>query len=149
MIDRLCIIGVGLIGGSLALALKKAGVCREIIGAGRNKERLEKALSLGVVDRFETDYAKAVHMADVVLVAVPLGAMKEVFEQIAPVLNSHTIVTDAGSAKRAIMLKTFCHCAAPSAYCALYGGSARLHCRHAPPADPLVTVQDGQRTLHR
>lgn len=110
MINRLCIIGVGLIGGSLALALKKAGVCREVIGAGRNKERLEKALSLGVIDRAETSYAKAVQQADMVFVAVPLGAMKEVFEQIAPALHPHTIVTDAGSAKMCVVedaIKTF------------------------------------------
>lgn len=103
MINRLCIIGVGLIGGSLALALKKAGACKEVIGAGRNKERLEKALSLGVIDRIETDYAKAVQQADMVFVAVPLGAMKEVFEQIAPGLHPRTIVTDAGSAKMCVV----------------------------------------------
>ena len=103
MINRLCIIGVGLIGGSLALALKKTGFCREIIGAGRNKERLEKALSLGVVDRIEMDYAKAVHQSDMVFVAVPLGAMKDVFKQIATALPAHTIVTDAGSAKLCVI----------------------------------------------
>jgi prephenate dehydrogenase len=103
MINRLCIIGVGLIGGSLALALKKAGVCREVIGTGRNRERLEKALSLGVIDRIELNYAKAVRQSDMVFVAVPLGAMKDVFEQIAPALDSHTIVTDAGSAKMSVI----------------------------------------------
>ncbi len=103
MINRLCIIGVGLIGGSLALALKKTGFCREIIGAGRNKERLEKALSLGVVDRIEMDYAKAVHQSDMVFVAVPLGAMKDVFKQIATALPAHAIVTDAGSAKLCVI----------------------------------------------
>ncbi|MDQ1362504.1 MAG: Prephenate dehydrogenase/arogenate dehydrogenase family protein [Pseudomonadota bacterium] len=103
MINRLCIIGVGLIGGSLALALKKAGICREVIGAGRNRERLERALSLGVIDRAETDYARAVQQADMVFVAVPLGAMKEVFEQIAPALHPHTIITDAGSAKMCVI----------------------------------------------
>ena len=103
MINRLCIIGVGLIGGSLALALKKAGFCREVIGAGRNKDRLEKALSLGVIDRVEMDYVKAAHLSDMIVVAVPLGAMKEVFEQIAPALHAHTIVTDAGSAKMCVI----------------------------------------------
>ena len=103
MINRLCIIGVGLIGGSLALALKKAGFCREIIGAGRNRERLEKALSLGVIDRIEMDYAKAAHLSDMIFVAVPLGAMKQVFEQIAPALHAQTIVTDAGSAKMCVI----------------------------------------------
>lgn len=103
MINRLCIIGVGLIGGSLALALKKAGVCREVIGTGRSRERLEKALSLGVIDRIELNYAKAVRQSDMVFVAVPLGAMKDVFEQIVPALDSHTIVTDAGSAKMSVI----------------------------------------------
>ena len=103
MINRLCIIGVGLIGGSLALALKKSGYCREVIGAGRNREHLEKALSLGVVDFIETSYAKAVKNADVVFVAVPLGAMRDVFTQISPALQSNTIVTDAGSAKLCVI----------------------------------------------
>ena len=103
MINRLCIIGVGLIGGSLALALKKSGYCREVIGAGRSKERLEEALSLGVVDRIEMDYTKAVKQADMVLVAVPLGAMREVFEQIATALPANCIVTDAGSAKLCVI----------------------------------------------
>ncbi len=103
MIDRLCIIGVGLIGGSLALALKKAGYCREIVGAGRNVSNLKKAQELGVIDRFETDYAKAVAHADIVFVAVPLGAMAEVFEKIKPALNKHTLVTDGGSAKQCVI----------------------------------------------
>lgn len=103
MINRLCIIGVGLIGGSLALALKKTGYVKTVVGAGRNRERLEKALSLGVIDYLETDYQKAVRDADVVLVAVPLGAMKEVFQQVASALQPHTIVTDAGSAKLCVI----------------------------------------------
>jgi prephenate dehydrogenase len=103
MINRLCIIGVGLIGGSLALALKKAGYVREVVGAGRNRERLEKAVSLGVIDTFEMDYARAVHDCDMVFVAVPLGVMREVFDQIAPALAKHTIVTDGGSAKMCVV----------------------------------------------
>lgn len=103
MIDRLCIIGVGLIGGSLALALKKAGYCREVVGAGRNASNLKKAQELGVIDRFETDYSKAVAHADVVFVAVPLGAMAEVFEKIKPALNKQTLVTDGGSAKQCVI----------------------------------------------
>ena len=103
MINRLCIIGVGLIGGSLALALKKAGYCQEIIGAGRNKQRLEKAVELGVIDGYELDYAKAVSHADVVFVSVPMGSMAEVFTKMAPGLHKHTIVTDGGSAKQSVI----------------------------------------------
>jgi len=103
MIDRLCIIGVGLIGGSLGLALKKAGFCKTVIGAGRNVEHLELAVSLGVIDEFETDYEKAVANSDVIFVSVPLGVMSEVFEKIAPALQSQAIVTDAGSAKHSVI----------------------------------------------
>jgi len=99
MIDRICIIGVGLIGGSLALALKQAGFCKRVIGAGRNAQRLEKAVELGVIDEYELDYRKAVAHADLVFLAVPLGSMGDIFEKIAPGLHAHTVVTDGGSAK--------------------------------------------------
>lgn len=103
MVNKICIIGVGLIGGSLALALKKTGFCQTVIGAGRNQHRLEQALSLGVIDACELDYAKAVADADLVFISVPLGAMEEVFEKIRPGLKSHTIVTDGGSAKHSVI----------------------------------------------
>jgi prephenate dehydrogenase len=103
VIDRLCIIGVGLIGGSLARALRKAGYCREIVGAGRNPEHLQQAVDLGVIDRFETDLACAVNGADMVLVAVPLGAMEHVFSAIRGQLAAHVVLTDAGSAKGSVI----------------------------------------------
>lgn len=103
MINRLCVIGVGLIGGSLALALKKAGFCKEVIGAGRNEQRLMKAQELGVIDHYETDYAKAVSKADIVFVAVPLGSMADIFRKIEPALQSHTLITDGGSAKYCVV----------------------------------------------
>ena len=103
MINRICIIGVGLIGGSLSLALKKNGFCQHVIGAGRNQSRLEHALSLGVVDECELDYARAVADADLVFISVPLGAMADVFEKIRPGLKPHTIVTDGGSAKHCVI----------------------------------------------
>ena len=103
MINRLCIIGVGLIGGSLALALKKAGYCQTIVGAGRNVENLKKAVELNVIDEYETDLTKAVKDADVILIAVPLGAMADVFNKIAPVIKESAIVTDAGSAKCSVI----------------------------------------------
>lgn len=102
-IERLCVIGVGLIGGSLALALKKAGYCNHIVGAGRNEQHLSHALELGILDEYTLDYAQAVSDADVVFVAVPLGAMADVFEQIEPALNPGTLVTDAGSAKHRVV----------------------------------------------
>ena len=103
MINRLCIIGVGLIGGSLARALRAARYCREVIGAGRNPVHLQQAVDLGVIDRFETDPGLAVAGADMVLVAVPLGAMEGVFRSIHGRLDAGAVLTDAGSAKGSVI----------------------------------------------
>ena len=90
---------VGLIGGSFALALRKAGYKGHIVGSGRNIENLEKAIGLGVIDSYKTDPAVAVKQCDMVLLAVPMGAMKAVLMAIKPALQADTIVTDAGSVK--------------------------------------------------
>jgi len=103
MIERLCVIGVGLIGGSLARALRDAGACREVVGAGRNPAHLQTAVDLGVIDRYETDLARAVAGADMVLVSVPLGAMAAVFSAIKGHLAGHAVLTDAGSAKGGVI----------------------------------------------
>ena len=103
LINKLCIIGVGLIGGSLARALKKAGAVGEVVGAGRDVAHLEKAKALGVIDQFETDISLAVDGCDMVVVAVPLGAMQSVFEKIAPVITNDMIITDVGSAKGSVV----------------------------------------------
>ncbi len=103
MIERLCVIGVGLIGGSLARALRDAGYVREIVGASRNPAHLQRALELGVIDRFDTDLASAVHGADMVFVSVPLGAMGAVFQAIGGALADGAVVTDGGSAKASVV----------------------------------------------
>ena len=98
-INKLVIIGVGLIGGSFALALREAGVAREIVGAGRSAANLEEALRLGAIDRIAPDAAEAVRDADLVMLAVPVGQMAALMQQIAPCLGARTVVTDAGSTK--------------------------------------------------
>ncbi len=103
MIERLCIIGVGLIGGSLARALREAGFCKQVVGNGRNPAHLQQAVELGVIDRFDTDPARAVAGADMVLVAVPLGAMESVFSSIRGHLAENAVLTDAGSAKVSVI----------------------------------------------
>jgi prephenate dehydrogenase len=103
MIRRLCVIGVGLIGGSLARALRQVGYCREVVGAGRDPQHLQRAVELGVIDRFATDLAQAVQGADMVLVAVPLGAMQAVFSAIRGQLAEDAVLTDAGSAKASVI----------------------------------------------
>ncbi len=99
MIERLCIIGVGLIGGSLARALRDAGACQEVVGAGRSVGNLQIAVDLGVIDRYETDLGQAVSGADMVVVCVPLGAMEGVFNAIKGQLSGQVVLTDVGSAK--------------------------------------------------
>jgi prephenate dehydrogenase len=102
-LERLTIIGVGLIGGSLARAVRQADGCGEVIGCSRSVAHLQKAVSLGVIDRFETNVAAAVEGADMVVVAVPLGAMAAVFKQMASHLLPDATVTDVGSAKSSVI----------------------------------------------
>ncbi len=100
MIHKLAVIGVGLIGGSLALALKAAAEVETVVGAGRDENNLKLAQSLGIVDEWTTSLTEAVKDADVVLVAVPMGAYKSVFSMIAPHLKEGAVVTDVGSTKQ-------------------------------------------------
>jgi len=100
---RFTIIGVGLIGGSLARALRRVNACDEIVGCGRDEAHLQKAVELGVIDRYEVDPAAAVSGADVVVLAVPLRAMVTVLTQIAPGLAADVVITDVGSAKGCVV----------------------------------------------
>jgi prephenate dehydrogenase len=103
MINRLAIIGVGMIGSSLALALKKAGVVGQVVGCGRNQKNLDKAIELGVIDSYQRSISEAVKQADVVVVAVPLGAMQAVFEEINQSITDDMVITDVGSAKASVV----------------------------------------------
>jgi prephenate dehydrogenase len=98
-LKKLVIFGVGLIGGSLALALKRAKAAPVIVGIGRSGESLKSALDLGVIDAAEIDPAKALAGADMVVIAVPVAQTPEVLKTIAPHLDGKTIVTDVGSTK--------------------------------------------------
>jgi prephenate dehydrogenase len=98
MFNKLVIIGVGLIGGSVALAARRAGLAQQIVGAGRPGETLDDAVKLGVIDAAASP-AEAVRDADFVLLAIPVGKMPDVMASIAPHLPPHAIVTDAGSTK--------------------------------------------------
>jgi len=100
---RLAVIGVGLIGGSLARALRAAGMVEEVVGCGRGRANLERALELGVIDAFSHEVAEAVAGADLIFVAVPLGAMRQTFEAMRGHLASDAVITDAGSAKASVV----------------------------------------------
>ena len=103
MINRLAIIGVGLIGSSLALGLKQAKAVGHVVGCGRNQTNLQKGIELGVIDSYCDSVAEAVKGADVVVVAVPLGTMQNIFQQMSNVISSATIVTDVGSTKGSVI----------------------------------------------
>ncbi len=102
-IPRLAIIGVGLIGGSLARALKQINACGEVVGCGRNTVALQQAIELGVIDRYVTQPADAVKEAEMIVVAVPLGTMATIFDAIRDNLSPHAIITDVGSAKATVV----------------------------------------------
>jgi len=99
LIGRLVVVGVGLIGGSFAAALRRAGQVGEIVGVGRSAESKREALELGLIDRAESDWAAALAGADLVLLAMPVGQMDAVMSAMLPHLSPHTVVTDAGSTK--------------------------------------------------
>ena len=99
MPGKVVIVGVGLIGGSFALALKRAGQVGEVVGIGRHPEALARALELGIVDRITDDYADALRGADLVLLAAPVAQTGPILEALLPHLEPQTVVTDAGSTK--------------------------------------------------
>jgi len=102
-VPTLAVIGVGLIGGSLALALKEAGAVGEVVGIGRSLANLEKALELGVVDRFTQDPVDGVRGADLIFLATPVLTLREVAAVIAPHLKPGAILTDGGSVKGSVV----------------------------------------------
>jgi|SRR6185503_16309898 len=100
LFERVAILGVGLIGGSFALALKHARACAHVVGAGRNAANLGLALERGVIDSVAADAVAAAHGADLVLLAAPVAQFPRLFRDIASVLGPKALVTDAGSTKR-------------------------------------------------
>jgi len=100
---RTAIIGIGLIGGSFALAAKRAGIVETVVSVARSDETLQAALEMGAADEVTNNPAEAVRGADLVYIAVPVGATRGVFEQIRDSLEPGALVTDAGSTKREVM----------------------------------------------
>lgn len=103
LFERVAILGVGLIGGSFALALKQAKACAHVAGAGRRAANLKLALERGVIDSIAADAIAAAHGADLVLLAAPVAQFPRLFRDIASVLGPKAIVTDAGSTKRDVV----------------------------------------------
>ena len=102
-VERLTIVGVGLIGGSVGRALRDASVATEVVGYGRNPEHLSRAVELGLVDHWSTVLSDAVAGAEVVIVATPVGAMPGLFQKLTELVSPTCIVTDAGSVKKKVV----------------------------------------------
>jgi len=102
-IERLALIGVGLIGGSLTMSLKHSGVVKEVVGAARTRETLKKALDLGVIDRAEIELEAAAKGADMVVIATPMQAIPAILGRLDKCIDEHTVVTDVGSVKHYVV----------------------------------------------
>ena len=99
LFKKTVIFGVGLIGGSFALALRKAGAVSEVVGFGRSAATLKQAQQLGIIDRIGSDLAAELGDADLVLLATPVGQMADIMARLAPHLGARTLITDGGSTK--------------------------------------------------
>lgn len=102
-IPKLAVVGVGLIGGSLSLALKATGSVGKVVGIGRGQANLDKAMELRVVDSVTQDLVAGVADADVVFLATPVLALGPVARQLMPHLKPGAILTDGGSVKQAVI----------------------------------------------
>jgi len=103
LFQRVAVVGVGLIGGSFALALKEAKACGHVVGVGRSPANLKLALARGAIDSISTDPALAAEGADLVLVASPVGQFEKIFRAVAGSLKPDAVLTDAGSTKRDVV----------------------------------------------
>ncbi|MFT5114550.1 MAG: prephenate dehydrogenase [Parasphingorhabdus sp.] len=102
-IDTLLVVGVGLIGGSLSLALKKHGLVNHVIGYGRNQSNLDQGVELGVIDEACADLGDAAARANIILLACPVGAIGNVLDTLVDRISDQTIITDAGSSKGSVV----------------------------------------------
>ncbi|NJD57624.1 MAG: prephenate dehydrogenase/arogenate dehydrogenase family protein [Nitrospirae bacterium] len=97
--NKTAILGVGLLGASFSLALKRNGLCGEICGFGRSTANLEQAKEMGIIDSFASDPAAACSNADLVLLAAPVGSFAELAKRASSSLKKGAVVTDVGSVK--------------------------------------------------
>lgn len=103
MIERLCVIGVGLIGGSIARGLRARGEVRTVVGVDADSANARQALALGVVDEIYADAAEGAAGCDVVVIATPVGTVETLLRKLQPAWSAQTVYTDVGSTKRNVV----------------------------------------------
>lgn len=101
--EKVCIVGLGLIGGSLGLAIKRSNISNQITGYARSNSTLERAIELGLVDSVKDNLKDAVNNSDLVILATPLSTFRELVEEMRPFLKKGCIITDTGSAKLTVI----------------------------------------------
>lgn len=102
-LSKLVVIGVGLIGGSFALALRRADLVNYVVGIGRSRENMRQALELGIIDEYSNDIVAALSGADLVLLAAPVKQTARIMQQIAPHLENYAVISDVGSTKLGVV----------------------------------------------
>ena len=103
MINKITIIGIGLIGGSLARALKEKNLAKTVFGYGRDRSRLEEAKKSNIIDDYSTQIEKAVNHADIIVIATPVGTFRNIFSKVKPLITDDVIISDVGSTKTNIV----------------------------------------------
>ena len=103
MINKITIIGVGLIGGSLARALKEKNLAKTVFGYGRDRSRLEEAKKSNIIDDYSTQIEEAVNHADIIVIATPVGTFRNIFSEVKPLIADDVIISDVGSTKTNIV----------------------------------------------
>ena len=103
MINKITIVGVGLIGGSLARALKEKNLAKTVFGYGRDRSRLEEAKKHNIIDDYSTQIEKAVNHADIIVIATPVGTFRNIFSEVKPLIADDVIISDVGSTKTNIV----------------------------------------------
>ena len=101
--EKVCIVGLGLIGGSIGLAIKRSNISNQITGYARSNSTLERAIELGLVDSVRDNLKDAVNNSDLVILATPLSTFRELVEEMSPFLKKGCIITDTGSAKLTVI----------------------------------------------
>tara|TARA_B100001059_G_scaffold37162_1_gene30096 strand:+ start:398 stop:1318 length:921 start_codon:yes stop_codon:yes gene_type:complete len=101
--EKVCIVGLGLIGGSIGLAIKRSNISNQITGYARSNSTLERAIDLGLVDSVRDNLKDAVSNSDLVILATPLSTFRELVEEMSPFLKKGCIITDTGSAKLTVI----------------------------------------------
>ena len=103
MINKITIIGIGLIGGSLARALKEKNLAKTVFGYGRDRSRLEEAKKSNIIDDYSTQIEEAVNHADIIVIATPVGTFRNIFSEVKPLIADDVIISDVGSTKTNIV----------------------------------------------